>query len=194
MKKIIIMIVAVMAISAQTQAQSLLNTLKKVATEAVDKASGGKLTAVAINGTWSYAAPAVRLGGDSTLSDLSGSAIGATLGSKMQGIFEKIGVKKGFCSITFNSDGSFSMPVKGKSISGTYTFDPETHAVKLSIGSIGAINGYAYISGSQLQLVFSIEKFTKLIVGLGSKVSALSTITSLLQQYENAYLGFEFAK
>ena len=60
--------------------------------------------------------------------------------------------------------------------------------------SIGAINGYAYISGSQLQLVFSIEKFTKLIVGLGSKVSALSTITSLLQQYENAYLGFEFAK
>ena len=194
MKKILIMIVAVVAISAQAEAQDWLSTLKKVATEAVDKATGGKLTAVAINGTWSYTAPAVRLGGDNTLADLSGSALGATLGKKMQSTFEKIGVKQGFCSITFNNDGTFSMPVKGKSISGTYTFDPSTHVVKLTIGKIGTINGYAYISGQQLQLVFSIEKFTKFVVNLGSKISALNSITSLLKQYENAYLGFEFGK
>lgn len=194
MKKYIILLVAVMSISAQAQAQDWLNAIKKVATEAVDKATGGKLTAVAINGTWSYSAPAVRLGGNNTLADLSGSAIGATLGSKMQSTFEKIGVKKGFCSITFNSDGTFSMPVKGKSVSGTYTFDPSTHVVKLTIGKIGTINGYAYISGQQLQLVFSVEKFTKFVVNLGSKISALNSITSLLKQYENACLGFEFSK
>lgn len=194
MKKYIILLVAVMSISAQAQAQDWLNAIKKVATEAVDKATGGKLTAVAINGTWSYSAPAVRLGGNNTLADLSGSAIGATLGSKMQSTFEKIGVKKGFCLITFNSDGTFSMPVKGKSVSGTYTFDPSTHVVKLTIGKIGTINGYAYISGQQLQLVFSVDKFTKFVVNLGSKISALNSITSLLKQYENAYLGFEFSK
>lgn len=196
MKKLLIIAFALCAISQTANAQGWLDAVKKVATEAADKATGGKLTAKAIIGTWNYSAPAARLDGDSTLSSLSGSIVGSTLGTKMATVFEKVGIREGFCSITFNDDGTFAMPVKGKSISGTYEFDPATHAITLHIGksSLGSFGGYAYISGSDLQIVFPTDKLMTLLTDLGSKITALSSVTALLEKYDNAYLGFAFSK
>ena len=194
MKKLLI--IALCALSQTASAQGWLDAVKKVATEAADKATGGQLTAKAIIGTWNYSAPAARLDGDSTLSSLSGSLVGSTLSTKMATAFEKVGIREGFCSITFNDDGTFAMPVKGKSISGTYEFDPSTHAITLHIGksSLGSFGGYAYISGSDLQIVFPTDKLMTLLTNFGSKISALSSVTALLEKYDNAYLGFEFEK
>lgn len=196
MKKLLIIALALCALSQRAGAQGWLDAVKKVATEAADKATGGQLTAKAIIGTWNYSAPAARLDGDSTLSSLSGSLVGSTLGTKMATAFEKVGIREGFCSITFNDDGTFAMPVKGKSISGTYEFDPSTHAITLHIGksSLGSFGGYAYISGSDLQIVFPTDKLMTLLTNFGSKISALSSVTALLEKYDNAYLGFEFEK
>lgn len=196
MKKLLIIALALCALSQTASAQGWLDAVKKVATEAADKATGGQLTAKAIIGTWNYSAPAARLDGDSTLSSLSGSLVGSTLSTKMATAFEKVGIREGFCSITFNDGGTFAMPVKGKSISGTYEFDPSTHAITLHIGksSLGSFGGYAYISGSDLQIVFPTDKLMTLLTNFGSKISALSSVTALLEKYDNAYLGFEFEK
>lgn len=194
MKKFFVIAVMACALTASAQAQNLFDAAKRILTETVDDATGGKLTAAAIYGTWNYSAPAVKLGGDDMLSDVSGSAVGTAAASKMKGVFEKIGIKPGACSITFCNDGTFSMPVKSKTVKGTFEFDPSSHAITMHLGKVGEFKGYAYISGSNLQLVFSVEKFVQFVVNLGSNVSALSSITSMLKRYENAYLGFEFAK
>lgn len=196
MKKFLIIALVFCAVSQTAGAQGWLDAVKKVATEAADKATGGQLTAKAIIGTWNYSAPAARLDGDSTLSSLSGSLVGSTLSTKMATAFEKVGIREGFCTITFNDDGSFAMPVKGKSVNGTYEFDPATHSITLHIGksSLGSFGGYAYISGPKLQIVFPTDKLMTFLTQFGSKITALSSVTALLEKYDSAYLGFEFEK
>ena len=196
MKRFFICIFAICAIGASANAQSWLDALKKVATDAVDNITGGKLTEVAIVGSWSYSAPALRLGSDdNALAALGGQAISSTVGQKLAPLLEGIGVKEGFCTITFNSDGTFALPIKGRTISGKYTFDSATHAIKLTIGKLGTeINGFAYISGESLQLMFNVDKFKDLIVSLGSNIDALSSITSIIEQYDDINLGLEFKR
>ena len=97
--------------------------------------------------------------------------------------------------MTFNSDGTFTMPIKNRNISGTYTYNSEDHSFTMSVGQKKMeIKGFAYISGANLQLVFQINKLTDFLVTIGSSVSSLATVTNLIKQYENIYLGFEFAR
>ena len=195
MRRIFITLIALFTIST-TNAQGWLDALKRVATEAVDKATDGTLTKIAIVDSWSYSAPAVKLDGEDTLTSLSGSALSATLGSKMENIFAKVGIVEGACSVTFNEDGTFTMPIKSRNISGTYTYNNEDHSITMTLGQEKKVEvkGFAYISGANLQLVFQINKLTDFLVNVGSSVSSLSTVTNLIKQYENIYLGFEFAR
>lgn len=195
MRRIFITLIALFTIST-VNAQGWLDALKKVATEAVDKATDGALTKIAIVGSWSYSAPAVKLDGEDTLTSLSGSALSATLGSKMESIFAKVGIVEGACSVTFNEDGTFTMPIKSRNITGTYTYNNEDHSLTMTLGQEKKVEvkGFAYISGANLQLVFQINKLTDFLVNVGSSVSSLSTVTNLIKQYENIYLGFEFAR
>lgn len=194
MKKIVLMIAAAAFFAVPASAQSWLDAVKKVAADVVDEATGGKLTEAAIVATWEYKAPAVRLDGDDALGSVSGALAGSAVDSKMKSAFETVGIKEGFCSITFEKDGTFTMPVKSKKISGTYVFDPSDHSIKLDTGKMGAFTGYAYISGLDLQIVFPADKLVGFVSLLGSKVSALSSVTALLSRYENAYMGFAFSR
>ena len=194
MRRFFITLLALFTITT-ADAQGWLDALKKVATEAVDKATDGALTQIALVGDWAYSAPAVKLDGEDTLTSLSGSALSATLGTKLESAFSKVGIVKGSCSVTFNSDGTFTMPIKNRSISGTYTYNSEDHSFTMSVGQKKMeIKGFAYISGANLQLVFQINKLTDFLVTIGSNVSSLATVTNLIKQYENIYLGFEFGK
>lgn len=195
MRRFFITLLALFTITT-ADAQGWLDALKKVATEAVDKATDGALTQIALVGNWAYSAPAVKLDGEDTLtSSLSGSALSATLGTKLESAFSKVGIVKGSCSMTFNSDGTFTMPIKNRNISGTYTYNSEDHSFTMSVGQKKMeIKGFAYISGANLQLVFQINKLTDFLVTIGSSVSSLATVTNLIKQYENIYLGFEFAR
>ena len=194
MRRFFITLLALFTITT-ADAQGWLDALKKVATEAVDKATDGALTQIALVGNWAYSAPAVKLDGEDTLTSLSGSALSATLGSKLESAFSKVGIVKGSCSMTFNSDGTFTMPIKNRNILGTYTYNSEDHSFTMSVGQKKMeIKGFAYISGANLQLVFQINKLTDFLVTIGSNVSSLATVTNLIKQYENIYLGFEFGK
>lgn len=199
MKRLFITLVALFTLSS-ADAQ-ILDALKKVATEAVteavDNATGGALTQLAVIGTWSYTAPAVKLDGEDTLTSLSGSALSATLGKKLESAFTKVGITAGACSVTFNSDGTFTMPIKNRNLTGTYTYNSEDHSFTMVIGQTKPLEmkGYAFINGTTgLQLVFPVNKLTSFLTTLGSSISSLTTLTALVKQYENIYLGFEFAK
>ena len=196
MKKSLIISLLLCAATFTAEAQSWLDAVKKIAAETVDNATGGKLTALAIVGTWNYEAPAVRTSSDDVASNIGGTLASSALNSKIAAAFEKVGISKGFCSITIDKDGTFSMPVKSKTLNGTYEFDPSTHSITLVFGksAAGTFTGYAYISGTNLQLVFPVDKFVGFLTSVGSKVSALSSVTAMLQQCENAHVGLEFSK
>lgn len=202
MKKIIIL-AAALFVCGGVQAQDWLDALKKTATTAIDQVTGGQLTAKAIIGTWEYAKPGVKLGSSDLASELGGAAMESTVVSKLESAYQMAGIKPGACSFTFEaeSDGEakFSAVMGSHNLSGTYEYDAETHALTLHFASgalskLGTFNGYAYLSGTDLQIVFPADKLVQLATMLGSKVSSLSSATALLQKYDNVCLGFAFTK
>ena len=204
MKKLLIAVVALVATVSTASAQSWGDLLKQVAgsavTEIADKITNGALSDAALNGTWNYAQPAVKFQSDNILSSLGGSAIESTVTSRLEKAYTYIGIKPGAASFTFNEDNTFTATLGFvKNLGGTYEFNTETHQIKLTFNSgllqnFGSITGYAYISGMELKLVFPVTKFVNMIRTLGSKISYLNTITTLLENYEDVYLGFGFAK
>ena len=171
--------------SERVSAQSWLDALKGVATEVIDEATGGKLTEMAIAGEWKYIAPGVRMG----------SAMESTIETKLATAYEKVGIRPDFCQITFTKEDTWSMPVKGHEVTGTYSYDPATHAITLTLAKLGAsFTGYAYIDGTNLELVFPVNKLVEFVTALGSKISSLSSVSKMLEKYDDVYLGFQFAK
>ena len=194
-KTICVLLLAAGLFAVPASAQNWADALKGAVSSAIDNATGGKPTEAAIRGTWNYAAPGVKMSSDDALANMGGSVIESTVAGKLTTAYEKVGIRPGFCSITFNDDKSFSMPIKGHEVTGTYEYDASTHAVTLHVGRLGtAFTGYAYISGTDLQLVFPVDKLVSFVTAIGSKVSSLSGAVSLLEKYDSVYIGFEFSK
>ncbi|MBQ8652564.1 MAG: DUF4923 family protein [Alistipes sp.] len=204
MKRLLIAVVALMATVSTASAQSWGDLLKQVAgsavTEIADKVTNGALSDAALNGSWSYKQPAVKFQSDNILSSLGGSAMESSVTTRLEKAYSFIGIKEGAASFTFNEDKTFTAKLGlAKNLSGTYEFDTESHKITLHFSSgllknLGTMSGYAYISGKELKLVFPVTKLVNMIRTLGSKISYLKTITTLLENYENVYLGFGFAK
>ena len=63
---------------------------------------------------------------------------------------------------------------------------------------LGTLTGKAYLSGTDLQLLFPATRLLNLMEALGEKLASFSTtassVGSLLKQFDALYLGFEFTK
>lgn len=186
--------------TAPAAAQDWGDLLKKAGTALADKLTGGALTEAALIGSWNYTAPAVKFESDNLLSELGGTAMESTITGKLETGYAMVGIKPGAASFTFNSDKTFSATLgKARNLSGTYEFDAETHELKLDFSQstkikLGIFTGHVYLSGSELQLVFPVTKLVEIVSAVGSKISSLQTIASLLDQYKDVYLGFAFTK
>ena len=180
-------------------AQDWGDILKKAATTAADKLTGGKLTEAALVATWNYTAPAAKFESDNIMSELGGTAMESTVTSYLEKGYTVVGIKPGAASFTFNSDKSFTAELgKAKELSGTYEFDASTHEITLQFNktkfNISSLTGHVYLRGSELQLVFPVTKLVDVITAIGSKISSLQTVAALLEQYKEVYVGFAFAK
>lgn len=196
MKKLLLLTLLLPATDAA--AQNWSDLLTKIASAVVDKATDGELTRYAIVGTWNYTAPGVRFEGEDFASDLGAAALESTVASKLETAYRLAGIRPGACSFTFEKEEAFTAVLGTHALSGTYSFDPQTHAIELRFAkgklNLGTLSGHAFISGTELQLVFPITKLVDMIATLGSKISSLSAVADLLNKYENVYLGFQFAK
>lgn len=197
MKRITIIAALILA-AASVQAQSLTDALKGIATAAADKVTGGAVTAVAIVGDWEYSGPGVKLASDDTLAEIGGAALAGTIEKKLETAYAMAGIKAGACRFSFAKDNTFTATMGSHSLSGTYEFDGATHAITLHFAkgklNLGTMNGYAYISGSNLDLVFPVDKLVKMVTTLGAKISSLATVTTMLAKYDSVMIGFEFSK
>lgn len=197
MKKILILAMCLVACHTLS-AQSWMDALKKAATEAADKATGGKVTEMALVGNWSYSGPAVRMNSDNTIAQIGSSALMGTVEGKLKSAYQLVGIKPGTCRFTFDNAGKFSALMGSRTLKGSYTFDTGSHALTLRfdsiIGQLASLTGHAYLSGSDMQMVFPSEKLLQLITALGEKVPTLSTATKALAGYKDVALGFKFSK
>lgn len=208
MKKIFLALCLVLGATLSVEAQGLkgfLNAAKDVADEVTDgKASElldkvtGTATELLLAGTWNYTQPAMTFESGDLLSNVAGEALAAKLSTKLQTAYNAVGIKQGSCSFTFNDDNTFSAVMGSRTYTGTYTYDTTTYAITLNFDSkllkLGTMTGYAYLSATGLDLVFDCTRLVKMLGTLGAKVSALSSVTSLMQGYDKASIGFSFTK
>lgn len=199
MTKKLLIAFAVLLTAGTAAAQNWKDALKKIATTVVDEATDGKLTQYALAGTWNYTGPGVKFEGEDMVSDLGAAALESTIVEKLEKAYALAGIQSGAGSFTFEQADSTFTAVLGKhELSGTYDYNADTHVVTLHFAkgkfNLGSVEGHAFISGSDLLLVFPVTKLVNLITTLGSKISSLSTVVALLEKYENVYLGFAFSK
>lgn len=198
MKKLFILFVAAVTMNVTTaSAQNWLDALKGAATTVVDKVTGGQATQIMLPGTWSYSQPALKLTSeDNVLADVAASAMVNSIEQKLVNAYSVVGIKQGACTFTFNADNTFTAQFGKRNLSGTYTYTTDTHAIELSFSStllkLGTMKGYAYLDGNALELVFDCSKLMDFLTKLGSKVSMLNSITSLVGNYDGMMLGFGF--
>lgn len=203
--KRILLLIAVLALGIPgAQAQNWLDALKKSATTAADKATGGKLTEMALYGTWTYARPSVKFEGEGLSANFSGSIVETLIVDQLAKIYAKGGLEAGKGTLTFTKkDNAVTAAFGTHKIEGTYVFDAESHDITFSLAdgkiSLSAVPSRAYLNGSELTIVFPVKRLMEIIQQLGDKIESsnletLSAAASLLSQYDNAYVGFAFSK
>ncbi|MFI3283053.1 MAG: DUF4923 family protein [Rikenellaceae bacterium] len=189
------------AVSTVTSAISSSTVSDVVSTVASALLGDAAITTSSITGTWTYDSPAVILQSDNSITEAAGTLATSTIESKLGSTFSTLGMSAGTFSFTFNSDNSFSCTVKSRTLSGTYAIDGD-ETLTLTFSAFGAINlgsisTIAYISGSNLSLLFEADKLLDIVSALTSvseSSTTLSTVNSLLSNYNGVRVGFEMTK
>lgn len=184
---------AVMTVAGNAGAQDLKSVLSGVVKNVVgDKTT----TASSIIGTWTYAGPECQFESDNLLAKAGGEVAAKEVEEKIQKVYEKVGMDG--CQYTFGEDGSYSCTVKGKTSSGTYTFDSDAKTVtmksKLGIKTVA----YVTVTGDDMSLVFNADKLMSVLKTITSAASSVnstaSTLSSIAGSYDGLRLGFELKK
>lgn len=171
--------------------------LKSVLSGVVKNVVGDKTTtASSIIGTWTYAGPECQFESDNLLAKAGGEVAAKEVEEKIQKVYEKLGMDG--CQYTFNEDGSYSCTIKGKTSSGTYTFDSDAKTVtmksKLGIKTVA----YVTVTGDDMSLVFKADKLMSVLKTITSAAASVnstaSTISSIADSYDGLRLGFELKK
>lgn len=118
---------------------------------------------------------------------------------EMGDILSKLGFTEG-CTFTFNSDGTYSSVANGRTTNGTYTYDPETNDLQMKTRLGLKFNATVSwpLTGNNMSLLFNADKLMTLAQTIGNAVgkssTTLSSVNSLLGQYDGLQLGMELQK
>lgn len=182
---------------AQTDLGNILNNVLGGNNSTSDVVSGltsifsssKQATEKTIIGTWVYEEPAIVLQSDNILT----SAAAKKAETKLQEQLNKIGIKKGALTLTFNSDGTFSETFGSKSVSGTWSIKNSKLIMKHTVRSTTLTT---QVSGKELMFVTDASKLLKLFQTLGSNStnSSISTVTSLMKKVKGMQCGITLVK
>lgn len=203
MKKIIILLAAVCFVGQTASAQTLKDLLKKATSNetvknVVESVTGTTLP-VDVKGTWTYSGTAVKFESEDLLKSTAASLAATQVEDKLDEYVQKVGIKAGTFSFTFNEDKTFTATVKGKKFNGTYTVSEDYKTMSLQFGKAIALKPFtASISATstQLDLLFQADKLLELLEKLtaSSNNTALKTVSTIAGQYDGMQLGLELTK
>jgi hypothetical protein len=159
--------------------------------------SSSKLSQSDIVGTWSYTGSDCVFESENLLMKAGGEVAASKIESQMNSTLEKIGIKQGACSFTFNSDNTYSATIGGRSVSGNYTLDTTNKKITMTyLGGIGKMTPHITKSGKKISLLIESDKLLKLAKGISSlsSNSTMKAASSLLSSYDGMLVGLQLQK
>lgn len=202
MKKLIVTMAVVASAALFNQAEAIdLKGLLGNAGSTVQSVVGGLLTQSDISveqmaGTWTATGSAVCFQSENFLKKAGGSAAASTIEQKLDPYYKQYGLTGSV--LTIESDGSFTLKVKGLSLPGTITkrsdgnFDFAFKA--LGKVKVGTIKAYVEKPLNGLNVMFDASKLKSLISTIAGLTgnSLAKTAGSLLDGYDGLCVGFAF--
>lgn len=199
MKHITRIIVAALLCGCSFSA-SAVNPLEAISGIVGAITSTDKFDIASLEGTWKYKSPAITFKSDNALNNVGGAAASATIEAKLASYYKKLGLNSAV--FTFDAAGNFSLELKKITLKGTVSKDDDAGALTFHFASssgynIGAVSAFATKDATGvLQLTFDASR----VIDIVSKVaqyannSTLSTVSTLLNSYDNIYAGAKFKK
>jgi len=157
----------------------------------------GVSTSTQITGTWVYQEPSVQFTSDNLLAKAGGVKVAADAAKKLAPYYEKVGIKPGKMSITFNEDKSLSFVLGTKKYSGTYEYDKSKGQVNIHTALFAFPTAYVTIVGNNLSLTFDSTKLLALVQStrsLQSTNSNLAGISEIAESFDGMKTGFLLVK
>lgn len=145
--------------------------------------------------TWKYSKPGCAFTSENLLAKAGGEIAANKVEEKLSEYYSKFGFSGSNTYFTFNTDGTFTSKIDGKSWQGNYTFDEKTHAIQLK-GLLLSMSGYATKTTNGISLLFDQKKLLNLIKTMGALKgsSTLSAIGTIANNYDGMRVGFEMTK
>ncbi len=146
-------------------------------------------------GTWKYTAPGCAFTSENLLAKAGGEVAAQKIKSQLLPYYQSLGIAAGNTLFTFKEDKTFSGKLAGKSISGTYTYDPQTGAINLKTLLL-SMNGYVTLTTKGISLLFESQKILSVMQTLGalSGNSTIGTISEISKNYDGVRVGFELSR
>lgn len=185
------------AVSAQDWKSVLGGVVNKVE-ETVSKVN----ESVSMVGTWKYTAPDCKFESDDLLSKAGGEVAAKKVEEQMSNYLSKLGFNENTVYV-FNADSTYTSTVAGRTVNGTYSYNKDTKEVtlKTKIGlKMTAQISISVLNGGKMSLLFKADKLMSLAQAVTGAVAGkssnatVSTLNTVLSQYDGLLLGFEMQK
>lgn len=202
MKKVFVILSALVLTATAASAQSWLDSFLKVATEKVGDVITGTSSATSfdIKGAWKYQGVAISASSENVLTSLATSAGAGTIEKKCDDLLAKAGIKAGAATLNFKEDGSFTLNAGKINLPGTWTKEGSKLTINFAKLFTFKLVGTIKTTSTGCQLLFDADKFVGFIskvLEVVNKVANNSTLASVQQMLANAkgvQLGFKLAK
>lgn len=199
-------LLALMACSANTASAQFTDILSKVQSaitnsdNSVVSSLGSVISSklipnsVQIVGTWAYKEPAVMFTSDNALKSTAGAAMSKQIETKVQSYLSKLNLGAAKMTMTFEKDNTFYVTRNGKNIaSGTYALTDDDVTLTFK-GKTNPCKVTPQLDNGTLVVVMDATKLKTFLEGIGSKVSQLSTITTLMKSMDGMMVGIRMTK
>ena len=203
MKKVIVILSALVLTATAANAQGWLDSFLKIATEKVGDIVGGKSTATQafdIKGNWKYQGVAIGATSDNILTNVATAAGAGKVEEQVNNLLAKAGIKAGAATLSFKDDGSFVLNSGKVSIPGTWTKEGEKLTINFAKLFTFKLVGTIKKTSTGCEILFDSGKFVdfiKKVLEVVNKVANNSTLTavqSALANVNDLKLGFKLSK
>jgi hypothetical protein len=149
-----------------------------------------------IKGEWTYSGPSVDVSGKNLLAGIGKPFAKGKLKKKLKNAYKKIGLNKAKPQFIFNEDGTCAIKILGKSLNGSYNYNPDTKKVTFKWHGIPLTAQLRRDGKKKLHITFDADKLLKLfsLAGSFSDSSTIKALSTLLEYYDDVMVGFEVKK
>lgn len=156
-----------------------------------------KVSPDSITGTWNYTSVDCVFESENLLMKAGGEVAAAKVENTVDGMLSKVGIKPGSCSYTFNSDGTYSAVLGGRTLKGNYTLDAENQKITMHyLAGMAQSTVHIVLRNNTLSLLFESDKLLKMltVVSALSNAAALKAVNQLLSSYSGMMVGMQFTR